>query len=220
MLVALVILASASLLTASRGGFLSLAAALLTILVLLFLLTRPRPLALVIAVPLIGASIWGLVTLSGNAVLERLAQTSGDVRLAIWEVTDVMILDRFWLGHGYGAYEPAFTAHRDARFPLVIDKAHNTYLEHAAELGIPATILLYAGALVLVGHCLKGVFARRRDKIFPLIACAASVLVAVHAIFDFSLQIPGIGVTFATILGVGCAQATSSRQGKKKMRGN
>ena len=216
-LVALLVLASASLLTASRGGFLSLAATLLVTIVLLFLLTRPGPLALSLAAPLVAGSIWGLVALSGNAVLERFEQGS-DVRLEIWAVTAEMTRDRFWLGHGYGAYEPAFYAYRDERFPLVVDKAHNTYLEHAAELGVPATVLLYAGALMLVCQCTIGVFSRRRDKIFPLIAVAASVLVAVHAIFDFSLQIPAVAVTYAAILGVGCAQSMSSEKGKRRGR--
>jgi O-antigen ligase len=216
-LVALLVLASASLLTASRGGFLSIAAALLTLIVLLFLLTKPRPLALAIATPLVVGSIWGLVALSGGAVLERFEQGS-DVRLEIWSVTGEMIEDRFWLGHGYGTYEPAFYAYRDERFRLVVDKAHNTYLEHAAELGVPATVLLYVGALLLFYACARGVFQRRRDKIFPLVATSASVLVAVHAVFDFSLQIPAVAVTYAAMMGVGCAQ--SIRSEKRQMRGN
>jgi len=215
-LVALLVLASASLLSQSRGGFLSLAAALLTILLLVFLLTKPRLLALAIATPLVLGSIWGLVALSGGAVLERFEQGS-DIRLEIWSVTAEMIEDRFWLGHGYGTYEPAFYAYRDERFSLVIDKAHNTYLEHATELGVPATVLLYTGALLLFYACVRGVFQRRRDKIYALIAVAASVLVAVHAVFDFSLQIPAIAVIYATIMGVGCAQ--SMRSEKRKMRG-
>jgi O-antigen ligase len=214
-LVALLISASASLLTASRGGFLSLAAALLTIFVLVFLLTKPRPLALAIVTPLVVGSIWGLVSLSG-AALERFGQGS-DERLEIWSVTTEMIEDRFWLGHGYGTYEPAFYGYRDERFPLVVDKAHNTYLEHATELGLPATALLYAGALLLFYACTQGTFHRRRDKIFPLIATSATALVAVHAVFDFSLQIPAIAVTYAAIMGVGCAQSMHSE--RKRRRG-
>ena len=210
-LVALLVLASASLLTASRGGFLSLAATLLTLIVLVFLLTRPRPLALAIATPLVGGAIWGLVALSGGAVLERFEQGS-DIRLEMWAVTAEMIEDRYWVGHGYGTYEPAFYAYRDERFPLVVDKAHNTYLEHATELGVPATVLLYASALLLFYACARGVFQRRRNKIFPLVAVAASVLVAVHAVFDFSLQIPAIAVTYAAIMGVGCAQSMRSER--------
>ncbi|KKM69395.1 hypothetical protein LCGC14_1451270, partial [marine sediment metagenome] len=37
------------------------------------------------------------------------------------------------------------------------------------------------------------------------------VLVGVHSMVDFSLQIPAIGATFALILGIGCAQSWSSR---------
>ena len=38
----------------------------------------------------------------------------------------------------------------------------------------------------------------------------ASVLVGVHALVDFSVQIPAVAVTYAAILGMGCAQASRS----------
>ena len=44
-------------------------------------------------------------------------------------------------------------------------------------------------------------FARRRDQVFALAAVGATVLVALHALVDFSLQIPAVAVTFAALLG-------------------
>jgi hypothetical protein len=55
-----------------------------------------------------------------------------------------------------------------------------------------------------------GVFQRRRDGIYPAIAVAATVLVGVHAVVDFSLQIPAVAVTYAAILGMGVAQSFST----------
>jgi hypothetical protein len=46
----------------------------------------------------------------------------------------------------------------------------------------------------------------------PAIAAGASVLVGVHALVDFSLQIQAVTLTYMTILAAGVAQAVSSRQ--------
>ncbi|GIW56085.1 MAG: hypothetical protein KatS3mg082_2489 [Nitrospiraceae bacterium] len=134
-------------------------------------------------------------------------------RIAAYTLALEMAGERPWLGHGYGSFEQAFLMHRDERFPLVFDKAHNTYLEHLVELGLPATIVLWLGPLVLWGHLVAGVFRRRRNQIFPLVGAAASLLVGLHALVDFSLQIPAVAVTFAVIFGAASAQAvpTSSR---------
>jgi hypothetical protein len=40
---------------------------------------------------------------------------------------------------------------------------------------------------------------------------AATALVGFHSIFDFSLQIPAIALTYAVILGLGVAQAAPTR---------
>ena len=119
-----------------------------------------------------------------------------------------MVADRPWLGHGYGNFEEAFAQHRDERFTDRVDMAHNTYIEHLVELGVPATLLLYVGPLLLFGYCVRGVFVRRRDQLFPLVAVGATVLVALHALVDFSLQIPAVAVTYAALLGIGVAQST------------
>jgi len=208
-LLALLLLVTASLLTGSRGAFLSLGAALVAMLLLLFLATRPRGLRLGLGLAAIAGAVWGLVSLSGDLVLERFEHIDSS-RGTMWSVTLAMVEDRPWLGHGYGSFQPAFETYRDERFPLFVDKAHNTYLEHAAELGLPATMALYLGPLLLVAFCLAGFFRRRRDRAYSLIAVSATILVGVHAVFDFSLQIPAVAVTFAALLGLGSAQAIPS----------
>ena len=85
-----------------------------------------------------------------------------------------MVAERPWQGHGYGNFEAAFAQHRDERFGDRVDMAHNTYIEHLVELGVPATLLLYFGPLLLFGYCVRGVFARRRGQLFPLVAVGAT----------------------------------------------
>jgi O-antigen ligase len=170
--------------------------------------------ALVTGIIGVVALIAGLIVwASGGTTLDRLDTTdeTGSSRTLIFADTLDMISARPLLGHGYGSYEQAIPLYQTRSLgPVIFDKAHNTYLEHAAELGLPATILLYLGPVLLFGYCVRGVFVRRKDKLFPLIAVAATVLVAVHSLVDFSLQIPAIAVTYAILLGLGVAQSVPS----------
>jgi len=214
LLVALAVLATASLQSHSRGGMLSLGLTLALLLFALFLATRPRA-PIVLAVT--GAALlagWGLLAVSGGITLARLNQIDANYdveaagRLTFWQISLDMVRERPWQGHGYGNFEAAFAQHRDERFEERVDKAHNTYVEHLVELGVPATLLLYAGPALLFGYCLRGLFVRRRNQVYPLAAAGATLLVALHALVDFSLQIPAVAVTYAALLGLGVAQAT------------
>ena len=213
---ALSVLAMASLQSHSRGGLLSLGLTVVVLLFILFLATRPRPLTAMALLAMTVLTGWGLLSVSGGITLERLGQIDANYdlevagRLTYWQISLDMVTERPWLGHGYGNFEAAFAQHRDERFSDRVDLAHNTYLEHLVELGVPATLLVYAGPLLLFGYCLHGLFVRRRDQLFPLVAVGATVLVALHALVDFSLQIPAVAVTYAALLGIGVAQATPS----------
>ena len=148
--------------------------------------------------------------------LERLGQVDANYdlevagRLTFWQVSLGMVGERPWQGYGYGSFEPAFAQHRDERFDGVVDKAHNTYIEHLVELGIPATLLLYVGPVLLFAYCVRALFARQRNQVFALAAVGATLLVGLHSLVDFSLQIPAVAVTFAALLAIGVAQAAPS----------
>jgi hypothetical protein len=70
------------------------------------------------------------------------------------------------------------------------------------ELGWPAAAALFAGLGLLALRCLHG-----RSAVYPAVLASCSVLVGVHALVDFSLEMPAIAATYALLLGVGCAQA-------------
>lgn len=216
LLVAVLVLATAMLLTHSRGGLLSGLAGVATLLFLVLLAVRPGPRALLGTVAVSAALVGGLLAYSGEATLERLDQLDAETdlgsgtRLAAYRLALDMIADRPWTGHGYGGFEATFQLYRDERFRTLFDRLHNTPLEHAVELGLPATALLYLGPLLIFGSCVRGVLVRRRDQVFPLVAAGASVCVGLHALVDFSLQIPAVALTYAAILGCGAAQAMRS----------
>jgi O-antigen ligase len=133
------------------------------------------------------------------------------MRLMLWQSAMRMIADSPLLGLGLGTFEPAYPLYADRVLPFVMDKVHNDYLEFAAGLGLPAAILWWAAVLWLAGMCVRGIYVRRRHRHYSLLAIAATALVGFHSIFDFSLQIPAIALTYAVILGLGVAQAAPTR---------
>lgn len=221
LLVATFVLATAMLLTHSRGGMLSGLVGVTLLVLLLLVATRPgwRTVLASVAIAMILGG--GLVAWSGATTLERLDAIAGETdlqsgtRFAAYELALRAVADRPWTGHGYGGFEQVFYAYRDERFRTVFDRLHNTPLEHAVELGILATALLYLGPLLIFLLCLYGAFVRRRDQVYPLVATAATVCVALHALVDFSLQIPAVAVTYAAILGAGAAQSIPSTSRKR-----
>jgi hypothetical protein len=82
----------------------------------------------------------------------------------------------------------------------------------AAGWGLPAALLWWSSLLWLMGICARGILTRRRNRLYPLVAMGAGILVGIHANFDFSLQMPAVALTFAAILGVGVAQAFPTRK--------
>ncbi len=121
------------------------------------------------------------------------------------------VADFPWLGVGYGAFEDAFKIYRAPPIVVYFDTAHSTYLENAIELGLPAALALWSSIGWVALICL-GAFRRRHPAwIYSWAAACATLLVGVHAAFDFSLQIPAVAVAYAVILGIGCSQSWSHR---------
>jgi len=158
------------------------------------------------------ALLLAVVAVSEGTVFQRIETGGIDAlgnRLLLYRDVVAGIADRPWLGHGYGTFEAAFEGYRSP--PLLdagaIDKAHNSYLEFAFEAGLPALMAMLTLLGLVVLRCLRGAMSRRRDRIYPQVALAAAVLVGLHAMVDFSVQIPAVGVLFAFLLGLGFAQS-------------
>jgi O-antigen ligase len=85
--------------------------------------------------------------------------------------------------------------------------AHNTYLENALEIGIPATVALVLSIGWIVLICYSSVLRHRRAAFLPCLGVAATVLAGAHGAVDFGIQIPAVAATYAAIMGAACAQA-------------
>ncbi len=133
-------------------------------------------------------------------------------RLSLYQLTLHGISLRPWTGWGLGSFDSIYLLLQPAAEPAFYDRAHNTYLELMLELGIPFGLILPLCVLWIAGRCAIGVRERARNQEFPALAVAATVLVGVQSLVDFSLQIPAVAVLYAAILGIGWAQSWSTRR--------
>lgn len=166
---------------------------------------------------LIGFAGFAAIALAGAGVVSRVAETglAEDMRGQMFATLLTAIHDNLLMGTGLGTFRFIYAMYQPSSLVADVDLAHNDYLENMLELGVPASLLLFALVGFLAFQCLLGVRRRRKDALHPCVAVAASVLVSIHSLVDFSLQIPAVAVLYAAILGVGTAQAISSRRVEK-----
>lgn len=211
----LILLVSALVSSHSRGGFLGTLSGSVLLLVLIDrkrgqVSTRVR--AVIAAAVLISAVSFFI---SSELLLERFDRSAMDAqgRTLVYQQVSAAIADNPLLGFGYGAFEDGFRLYRTEAISKLIDRAHNTYLENIFELGIVAAVCQVLALLGLLLTCLRGVKIRERAWIYPAVGVAATAVVGVHALMDFSLQIPAVAILYSCIMGIACAQSFSSRDG-------
>ncbi len=180
-----------------------------------------RPAWAVLLIVLIGGLF--AFAIYGQGVSGELARTEAsdlEARLAVAGVTLQAVQDAPWVGFGYGTFADVFPMYRDLSVPPTGTwlEAHNAYVEALLGLGIPAAIGLFATIGWLSRRCFVGALERKRDSVAPIAAATASVIVALHAFIDFSIQLQGVTLTFAALLGAGTAQSWSSQRQARNTR--
>lgn len=217
---AMLIIAIALLLTSSRGGAFSTACgALVLVFVQIGHAGRgQKKIRSVIILSVITLMVVVFATGAGKRLSHRLVpdRIDNDMggRLAAYSMTIDGIETTPWTGIGFGAYEDAIPAYKRAEMSsdILWDKAHNTYLENAFELGIPASGLLCLSIALLGLEAWRGARTRRRYAHIPATGIAATILVTLHSLVDFSLQIPAISALYALLIGIAVAQSRSTAQ--------
>lgn len=214
MIVATLIIFAALMATQSRMGlFAGLSGAFLLVIIAGFKLRSGRLRTIFLASGAIGAAFFVILFGFGSGTLERLGsvESASDVRLALYRQVMEMIGANWALGTGGGSFEIAYTLfHRWPVSPdLVWDKAHNTYLSLWSELG------LIAGSIPIVVFVLFGVrlcwliVRRSEDWWLPLISLVSIIIISVHSLVDFSMEIQG--VVYATLFIIALGLDTRSR---------
>ena len=159
-------------------------------------------------------AVLAFFVIGGGTVWDRATSVNliQNERFSIYEGTLNAISGAPWSGTGSGTFEEVFPFYQPETLQARALRAHNSYLENAMELGIPAAVLLTLAIAIPALRCLLAIWRRGRRAIYPLIAVAATVTTMLHALLDFTLQVPAVAVTFLAILGTGCAQAWNSRR--------
>jgi O-antigen ligase len=158
------------------------------------------------------AAMLVLFTLSGESLenrFDQLVETQGniDLRPVMWDAAMRAIGDHPLLGNGLGTFADSYALYADRFEPYVVDRVHEDYLELALGLGIPMAALWIAAMGALVWQCARGALRRRRRRLYSLAAVAAAVIVGLHSLVDFSLQMPAVSLVFAVLMGIGLAQS-------------
>ncbi len=147
--------------------------------------------------------------MSGRFDIQGLADEG---RLETYRSTLRMIADHPWFGTGLGTFAWSFPAYRSANISMwgVWDRAHNTLLELASDLGVPLAGLVVAAWLIALTVLVRGIRIRRRNLSVPVAALSVAILALLHSLIDFSLQIPGYAIVIFAIVGAGLSQSFRS----------
>ncbi|HTS13121.1 MAG TPA: O-antigen ligase family protein [Candidatus Limnocylindrales bacterium] len=138
---------------------------------------------------------------------EPLAAGSNEGRMALWRDAAKLIRAHPWGGSGLGCFEFAFTRVQSTQLALLIDHAHNDYLELTVELGLPAAALFFALLFFAVARSLRAATRAesRLNRAIGAGAAAGAIALLIHSTADFNLYIPANMLVFAVVLAIGCS---------------
>lgn len=132
-------------------------------------------------------------------------------RIKVYTETVNAIQQSPWVGYGLGNFEAVFRFFRGENIGMNFNHAHSDWLESIFDLGLPAALLLWLSIATLLASCARGILRRRQNGIYPALALGTSAVILPHAAVEFSLQMPGLVVLWATFMGIGVAQSWGQR---------
>lgn len=220
----LIVMITGLVLSASRGGFLSLGG------VMLFLaLTYARPgnvrrsdserganlkLRFAAAVVLLVAMAFGAMFLtSSDELMQRFTTVQQDIakgeladdrysRRDLWE-TSVRIFRDHPMGTGLGAFQFVYPAYDKSSGILRAEQAHNDYVQILVDGGVTGAALALVFMVILFGRGFNGlsdpIFKRRAITAGALAGCFG---IAIHSFVDFNLQVTANAQLFLLLAGL------------------
>ena len=111
----------------------------------------------------------------------------------------LMFRDRPWLGWGLGTFPVVYPKYRSFYSNLVVNQAHNDYLQLLDETGVLgfAMVLWFLAVLYICGIRLS--VDGSRAQMAALVGCTGIV---VHSFSDFNLEIPANAALFFVLCGI------------------
>ena len=212
-------------LTASRGGVFATVVAL-AVLLTSQVLAQGRKIR---AVAILGGAaallvVVGVAMRSADLTAARLENLGGDaaVRQAIFDAHWAAFKSSPWFGFGLGSFPIVNQLIATTEnLPVLFDvrATHNLYLQWLEEGGILGGIFMAAWLAAALWRV--GVDAVKRGMAGALARAtiAAALLVLLHGLSDFAVQVPALQALFAVGLGAMTANAPPRRRGDKPPAG-
>lgn len=187
------IMVLALVLTQSRGGWLGFAFSALIFIVLI------EKRLLLSLIPITIGGIYFLPDSIMNRIMSifNLMDSSNEYRITMWEITLEIIRDNWVAGVGFGHLPFKQTFETYIRTHPTFH-AHNTYLETAAEMGIPGLIAFLLFLFILYKYGIKMLIQQDDKYIRVMTAGVLSGIGAAmfHGLFENILYLPKIIITF------------------------
>jgi len=204
-----IFLTATHILTLSRGGWTSLAAALAVMLIILLAQKRFTGKKLLLSV-VGGLVLTFLFILAGTHVIERLLTLTDketvldfEGRTIAWKGCLHMIAAHPLLGTGPGSFATCFPSWQPPGVTARFFYAHNDYLQFAAELGLPVAAIIVWIVMLLIrrmSHLLS--HPSRQTWGISLGAAIGILAIIFHSFVDFNLRIPANAAVFTVMLGL------------------
>lgn len=199
------------LMSASRGGILSMGAAMAVTAILFFAKKKYRRYGAITLGLCLVALVYGL-HIGIDPVLEKFERTQGlYLRLYTTGTISPMISDYPLLGVGWGGFRHAYPRYVPKDAPAGYDGvrssgySHNDWLEATAEVGLIGGGLILLAFFAYLFKMIR-IWRKRRDRYAVGIGAGvitALVSVGLHSFFDFSMHIPANPLTLAALMGIG-----------------
>ena len=208
----LIVVCSGLILSASRGGYLALAAVIL-FLGLVSLTARGSKsgdakadrgvqFRLVAALILLVVMSFGAMFLTNSDdLLQRFKQADENIKIGeladdrysrreLWQTTMQMVKDHPILGVGLGAYQFAYPRYDQSSGLYRTEQSHNDYLQILADTGVTGGLVLLAFVVLLFARSFAALQARDLvQRAISLGALAGCFGIAVHSFVEFNLQV-------------------------------
>jgi len=155
-----------------------------------------------------------------DATIERFEMENilKETRPTIWGNTVRIISDFPLFGTGFGTYPAVYAAYEEKMVPFRAHYSHNDYLEYLSDGGAVGFALLLGSVLFILVKSFLYWRVRRHPQVkgLALGGIIAVVLILIHSISDFNLQIPANMLLFTVVLSmtVGIAYYRRSEEGK------
>jgi putative inorganic carbon (HCO3(-)) transporter len=138
-------------------------------------------------------------------------------RLYVWDKTVRLIIERPWFGYGLETFMLVFKKYNQEYTEIfhdrvIIDRAHNNYLDVAFAMGLPglaAYLALLLSFLVYVWHLFKGL-QDRSHKMLALGILAGFCGYLINDLFIFSVV--SVSPTFWSLMGLTLAAGKIARK--------